>query len=499
MKQTKTTRRTKVTSATQRANELVGMKEAIAMLGTTQPTFYRWLREGRLKGLKAGRQWRFKRGEIERFLKGEPPPSAETPGLECLVATLRERLKGVAGKAPPRKGDLMEQAVSLLMLLGRALGASDIHLEPADPEGRIRYRVDGVLVEYAKVHRKVMEPLAENLMTLCHCNVQRKGVPQDGRLRMTMEDTELDIRMCFLPALDGTTVTARLLDPTGVSLTLDRLPLLEQHRDLLMRKLERPYGLVLVAGPTGSGKTTTLYACLHHLNKPGVKVMTIEDPVEFRIPGTVQMRTREGDGMTFEHAVRGILRSDPDVMMIAEIRSPAIAGICHQAALTGHMVLTAIHCQSAPSTLRRLMDLNVLPWVVAESVVLVVAQRLMRRVCPHCSRRVDPPAGELARARRMVAEGGLDWAALPHEWKAAVGCAECRQLGYRGRLSVNEMLPVEGAVQAAVMAGATADELAQAAREDGHASLAAEMVHRAARGETTLAEALRMAATLSGS
>ena len=496
MKQTKTTRRTRTTSTSLRADEILGMKEAIALLGTTQPTFYRWLREGRLKGLKAGRQWRFKRGDLERFLKGEGPSTEQAPGVEQLIGALRDGMKRAAGKAPARKGQLMEQATTLLLLLGRALGASDIHLEPADPESRIRYRVDGVLVEYARVSPKALQALVERLMTMCHCNVQNKGVTQNGRLRMSIENEEMDVRVCFLPTVDGAAATARLLDPGQVSLSLDRLPFLEEHRDLLKRRLERPYGLVLVSGPAGSGKTTTLYACLHYVNQDGVKVLTVEDPVEYRIPGAMQMRVREAEGMTFEALMLGMLRSDPDVLLVSEIRSPKEATICHQAALTGHLVLTALHCQDAAHTLRRMMDLKVPPFVIAEAVSLVVAQRLLRRVCPRCSRPAKWSASDLDRAKLIAAEGGLEWSNLPREWKQVVGCTECRQLGYRGRLAVNEVLPMEGAIQAAVTAEASLEQLKHAARDSGCTSLEAEMIRRAAMGETTLDEALRMAATL---
>jgi type II secretory ATPase GspE/PulE/Tfp pilus assembly ATPase PilB-like protein len=380
--------------------------------------------------------------------------------------------------------------ITLLFHLSRALSASDIHLEPADPEGRIRFRIDGVLQEYVAVSRRVLESLAERMMTLCHCNVQRKGAAQDGRLRFPVDGTELDVRICFLPTVDGTAVTARLLDPAGISLTLDRLPLQSEHRELLLRKLARPYGLILVSGPAGSGKTTTLYACLHHLNRPGVKVMTVEDPVEFRIPGTVQTRIREEDGMTFESTTRAMLRSDPDVLLISEIRSPAMANLCHQAALTGHLILSTLHCSSATTTLRRLVEIGVAPFVIAEALTLVVAQRLVRRVCTHCGERTGLSGAELERVRSVAVEGGLNWNSVPNNWRRAVGCAHCRQLGYRGRLAVNEMLTVEGAVRAALIAGADPERMDRAARESGCLSLAAEAICRAAQGETTIEEAL---------
>lgn len=473
---------------------LIAPKDAMRLLGTTPPTFYRWLREGRLKGLKAGRQWRFRKVDLERFLRGEGPPAGETADTERLVATLRERLEHLTGHPVDLAGDAAQQTVTLLLRLSRALGASDIHLEPADPEGRIRFRVDGVLQEYVTVSRRILESLAERWMTLCHCNVQRKGVAQDGRHRFSIDGSELDVRVCFLPTVDGVAVTARLLDSAAVSLTLDRLPLQPEHREILLHKLARPYGLILVSGPSGSGKTTTLYACLHQLNRPGVKIMTIEDPVEFRIPGTVQTPLREEDGMTFEAAMRAMLRSDPDVLLISEIRSPVMANLCHQAALTGHLVLSTLHCPSAPGTLRRLVEHGVTPFVIAEAVALVVAQRLVRRVCVHCGQKTMLSGADLERVRSLAVEGGLNWDSIPNNWRRAVGCLQCRQLGYRGRLAVNELLTVEGSVRAALISGADPVRLERAARESGCLSLVAEAIRRAAQGETTIDEALRVTA-----
>jgi excisionase family DNA binding protein len=497
MKRPKTpqTSRTAMLQATS-GIDLIGPKDAMKLLGTTPPTFYRWLREGRLKGLKAGRQWRFRKGDLERFLRGEGPSSGESADLNRSAATLRQRLERLTGKPADLEGDAAQQLVMLLLRLGRALGASDIHLEPAAPEGRIRFRVDGVLQEYVTLSRQASESLAERWMTLCHCNVQRKGTAQDGQLRTTIDGGQLDVRVCFLPTVDGLAVTARLLDPTGVSLTLDRLPLQPDHREILLRKLARPCGLILVAGPSGSGKTTTLYACLHHLNRPGVKVITVEDPVEFRIPGAVQVHVREENGMTFESAARAILRSDPDVLLVSEIRSSGMANLSHQAALTGHLVLSAMHCTDAPAALRRLIDIGVPSFVISEALALVVAQRLVRRVCVHCSQPVELPSADLERARRLAVDGGLDWDRLPGQWRRAVGCAHCRQLGFSGRLAVNEMLSVEGAVQSALLSGADTAGLSHAARETGCASLAAEAVRRASHGETTLEEALRVTANM---
>lgn len=491
MKTTRIVRSTRVTTSLP-ATGLLSMKEAIALLGTTQPTFYRWLREGRLTGLRAGRQWRFKRSDLDRFLKGEGP-SRETPGLERLVTSLLDRLKQLTSTTPPAGGDTAQQVITLLFHLGHALGASDIHLEPGDPQGRIRYRIDGLLQECVDVKGDELEPLAERLLTLCHCNIQRKSLPQDGRLRLTVNGNELNIRLCFLPAIDGTAVTARLWERNSLPLTLDRLQLQPEHRAQILHALARPYGLVLVSGPAGSGKTTTLHACLQQLIRPGVKVITVEDPVEYRIPGTLQMRVRHEDGMTFESAVRAMLRSDPDVLMVSEIRTRDVASLCHQSALTGHLVLSALHAPDAPATLRRLIDLGVPPLVVAETLGLVVAQRLLRRLCPDCREMTTPSTVDLERAREIAAAGGLDWSAQEKHWYAARGCPHCRQFGYRGRLAVTEVLPIQGAVLTALLADATIEQLSRAARSGGCVSLGAEALRWAALGESTLEEALRLA------
>lgn len=471
-------------------DEFLGMEEAIRLLKTTPPTFYRWLRQGRLKGIKAGRQWRFRREDIDRFLRGEGPQVDVSPEIFQLIASLKKHLAGTGRKSPAEDGgDPLLAAVDLMIRLGLSLNASDIHLEAFQDRGVLRYRVDGVLHEKAAFSPRLTRPLVDQWKTRAKCNVQVSDLPQDSKFVWGEGSGKVTVFVGVLPTVAGESIVARLAGHGGGELSLEKLPLQPVHREIFLRHLAAPHGVILCCGPTGSGKTTLMYAALNHLNTPDRKLVSAEDPVEYHWPGVNQVQVNPARGLTFAGAIRSFLRSDPDVMMVGEIRDPETAHLCCTAALTGHLVLTQLHSSSAVGALVRLTDMGIPPFLVGDALRLVIAQRLVRKTCARCARRRKPTATERERALRLAVEGGIPPRTLPDQWVEAVGCKECKQLGYRGRACVNEFLEMTEEIRSALIRKAPKEELMRLALRQGMTTLAAEAVRRAADGETTLEEA----------
>ena len=477
------------------ADELLDMEQAIALLNTTRPTFYRWLRAGKIKGMKAGRQWRFYRSDVERFIKGQQPRIELVADIQPLIAALTAKLVAVGGKKNGADtGEPAATAVNLMIRLGLAMRATDFHLE-SQTDGQVsqlhlRYRVDGVLHTAATADIRLLPAIIEQWKHLAACDVTEKSLPQDGRIVLDLESQRLDMRVSFIPAILGENLTARFLRSAELQLNLDRLPYSPRELATFRRYLQAPWGIILCTGPTGSGKTTTLYACLHEATKPGVKVMSIEDPVEYLLPGITQMQVNPRVGLTFARALRSFLRSDPDVIMIGEIRDRETLEIAVQASLTGHLVLTTLHTNDAASALTRMMDIGLPPFMVADATKLIVAQRLVRALCRECSVATEPTQNQLAPAQELAKRAGLDWTALPHNFRKPVGCAKCAQTGYRGRTVISEMLEVTPALGAALRNGVRADELRALAINDGMTTMLADGIAKAAAGITTLDELL---------
>ena len=492
MKQQETPTAPKTTAAT---DELLDMEQAIALLKTTRPTFYRWLRAGKIKGMKAGRQWRFYRADVERFIKGQQPRIELVADIQPLILALTAKLTAVGAKANGvDAAEPVAKAVNLMIRLGLAMHATDFHLE-SQTDGRVsqlhlRYRVDGVLHTAMTCDVRLLPALIEQWKRLSHCDVNVKSVPQDGRIDMNLDDTRVDLRLCVIPTVFGENLTARFLRQGEVQRNLDQLPYSPRDRATLRRYLQAPSGIVFCTGPTGSGKTTTLYACLQEVIKPGVKVMSVEDPVEYMLPGMTQMQVNQNVGLTFARALRSFLRSDPDVIMIGEMRDRETLEIAAQAALTGHLVLTTLHTDDAASALTRMLDIGIEAFILADTAKLVVAQRLVRVLCRECSGAAEPTASQLAKAQELAKRGGIDWATLPHKFRKAVGCAKCAQTGYRGRTTITEMLEVTPALSAAVRQGTRANELRALAIKEGMTTMGADGIAKAATGTTTLDEVL---------
>jgi len=364
------------------------------------------------------------------------------------------------------------------------LRASDIHLEPFEEELRIRYRIDGVLqqVPVPAQIKKFQPAIVARVKILSHLNIAEKRLPQDGRIKVRIEAAEVDIRVSIIPMLHGEAVVMRLLRQNAALRGVRDLGMHEREYRCLRRVLELPHGIVLVTGPTGSGKTSTLYTALQEINDAERKIVTIEDPIEYQLRGVNQIQVSEKTGLTFARGLRSILRHDPDVILIGEIRDQETAQIAVQASLTGHLVFSSLHTNDAPGALTRLVDMGVEPYLVASSLEAVLAQRLVRLLCPKCKAVDDSPA---ARAYR----GHIG---IPNETPIyrAVGCHECRQTGFHGRQAIFEWMDTSNEIRQLILQNASTDVIREAARRAGMTTLAEDGRRLVREGQTTIEEIL---------
>lgn len=477
---------------------LIDMTEAIAMLKTTRPTFYRWLREGRIKAMKAGRQWRFYRADIERFLRGQEPRVELAADISPLLNDLEQRLQRVGAPVPPAApdDDAVAQATHRILALAVAMHATDLHMEAVHvaggkAQGRLRMRIDGQLHDQGTFDVRLLPALVERWKTLTACDPLQKQRPQEGRYIGTVVGREVDLRVTFLPTLFGEAIAARLLRPDGLIIVLDsRYDPHDVQR--IKRALIQPWGLAVVTGPAGSGKTTTLYAMLMEINPAAHQVVTVEDPIEAAIPGVVQVQVRPAEGLTYAGALRTILRSDPDAVMVAEIRDRETMGLLLQAAVTGHLALSTMHADDAVAALLRQVDLGGDPSLVADTSRIIVGQRLVRRLCAECATEEAPTPEELRRAARTAFEGGLDWERLPRTFRKSRGCKACNFTGFRGRIPLTETLVMTDALAEALRRKASPAELRRIAVDAGMVTMAAAGTRLAAEGRTTLRELQRV-------
>ncbi|MFV0474128.1 MAG: GspE/PulE family protein, partial [Pikeienuella sp.] len=371
--------------------------------------------------------------------------------------------------------------VNLLIRRAAELGASDIHLEAFERRLRLRYRVDGVLQEADAPPAELRAAIVSRIKIMARLDIAENRLPQDGRVKTAALGRPLDLRVATTPTLHGEGVVIRLLDRAGLVLDFDALGVDETARAALFPLIGRSNGVLLVTGPTGSGKTTTLYAMLERLNLTERKIVTVEDPVEYQLEGVNQIQARPQIGLGFAEALRSILRQDPDVIMIGEIRDLETARIAVQAALTGHLVLATLHTNSAAAAINRLRDMGIADYLLAATVIGGVAQRLLRRLCPDCAEPDPAPA----------VEAGISGA-----FRRPVGCASCAGAGYRGRVAALEVLTADDALRRLILDGADEMTIEAAAERGGMRTLRAHALQRAAAGETSLAEVARVAAGL---
>jgi len=486
--------------AEKKEGEVIDMQEAIELLKTSRPTFYRWLRSGKIKGMKVGRQWRFYKADIEHFMRGESPRISLAADITPLIKSLDKRLKEAGVKKLPQGDNEVQTAVRRMIAAAVATRASDIHItshipeDKVDVQGVLRFRIDGVLHVAAEIDARLIPAIMEEWKRMAACDVYETAKPQDGRIMCKLSDFSpgdkadkvIDLRVSFLPAALGESATVRILDQSAIRLKLDKLGLSKDNDSRIRHAMKLPWGIVVCSGPTGSGKTTTLYSCLQEVTEPGMKVMSVEDPVEYILPWVTQVPVRNQIGLTFKAVLRSMLRSDPDVILVGEIRDLETAQICVQAALTGHLVLSTLHTDSAAAALTRMNDIGVDPFLIADSVKLVIAQRLIRRLCVHCRKEAQPPDDMLEDAAETAMAGGLKWHSLPSGWMEPVGCPKCHQTGFRGRLALMETLEVTPRIARAVRDGAGAEAIEARAVKNGMLTMAANGIQRAAEGQITL-------------
>ncbi|HEY8483360.1 MAG TPA: type IV-A pilus assembly ATPase PilB [Longimicrobiales bacterium] len=364
-------------------------------------------------------------------------------------------------------------------------GASDIHIEPYEKEIRVRYRIDGVLHEVMKPPLKLKAALTSRIKILADLNIAERRVPQDGRIKLKIKDRVIDFRVSTLPVIFGEKIVLRILDKGNLTLDLEKFGMEPKAERDFMQAIMNPYGMVLVTGPTGSGKTTTLYSALSKINTPEVNIMTAEDPVEYNIHGINQVQVRNEIGMTFAAALKAFLRQDPNIIMVGEIRDIETGSIAIKAALTGHLVLSTLHTNDAPSTVTRLIDMGLEPFNVAAALNLVTAQRLVRRICQNCKEEVTYTPEQLAAARIDPAT------AAKMKFYRGRGCDACGGTGYKGRQGLYEVMPMSPALRRLIMQGASADELREQALKEGMLTLRMDGLIKVAKGITTLEEVIK--------
>ncbi len=392
-----------------------------------------------------------------------------------------ERLKDMASDAP------VIRAVNRLIAVAVEARASDIHVEPADDRLVVRLRIDGVLQEQEALPPAMRLAFVSRIKIMAGLNIAEKRLPQDGRLRIAVRGHEIDLRVATAPSIHGESVVMRILDRSNLALDFTSLGFDGATIERFRSVLHRPHGIVLVTGPTGSGKTTTLYAALAELNTASAKVLTVEDPIEYRLQGIVQTQVAPAIGLTFATALRSFLRQDPDVMMVGEIRDIETAQVAVQAALTGHTILSTLHTNSAAAAVTRLVDMGVEPFLITSTLNAVLAQRLVRRLCPACRAPYRPPPAVVA------AFGEAARAHTGEVFFTPVGCAKCDRTGFRGRVAVTELLIIDDAIAALVLSRGESREIEAAARAGKQRSLLDDGLAKALAGETTVDEILRVA------
>lgn len=418
-------------------------------------------------------------------------------GTKQMIEELEEEKgeEGVAFEAIEER-DLLTMAAEapIIKLVNHILfqaakrGSSDIHIEPFEKEVSVRYRIDGVMYHVMNPPKRIQGALISRIKIMAGLNIAEKRIPQDGRIEIKIADKAIDIRVSILPVVFGERVVMRLLDKTRSFARIDDIGMSERDLRIVKSTIARPNGIFYITGPTGSGKTTTLYSILYEINTSEVNIITVEDPVEYQMPGIGQVQVREKVGLTFAASLRSILRQDPDIVMIGETRDQETAQIAIQAALTGHFVLSTLHTNSAPASITRLIDMGLEPFLIASSVIAICAQRLVRRLCVKCKKEYRPPL-ELLRNVGLTQELAKDIV-----FYTAVGCEECNNTGYKGRLALFEIMEMSSEIAKLTMARADTSQVRRQAVKDGMTLLLDDGIRRIKQGATTIEEVLSVAA-----
>lgn len=396
------------------------------------------------------------------------------------------------------EGDLlgMAQEAPIIKMVNHILfqavkqSASDIHIEPLEKELNVRYRIDGILHIAFSPPKRIQGALVSRIKIMSNMNIAEKRKPQDGRIQIKIADKAIDLRVSALPTIFGEKIVMRLFDKSGGFIPLEKMGFSKRDYTVIIHSIELPNGIILVTGPTGSGKTTTLYAILNRLNKPDVSIVTVEEPVEQQMNGISQVAVNEKAGVTFSSALRSILRQDPDIIMIGETRDQETAQIAIQASLTGHLVLTTLHTNNAPASITRLLDMGVEPYLISSSVTCIMAQRLVRKLCPQCKQAYKPDAAMIKSLGLTAKE------AQKITFYKAVGCNECTATGYKGRLPIFEIMQMTPEIARLTIEQADANRIREAAIKDGMTLLLQDGIEKIKEGLTTIDEVLSVAATV---
>ena len=367
-------------------------------------------------------------------------------------------------------------------------GASDIHIEPMEDSVRVRYRIDGILHEKQRLSKKIQPGIIARFKIISNMDIAERRIPQDGRISLKFEGRPVDFRVSSLPSIFGEKIVLRILDKTSSIKPLEQLGFSHENLEKFKHIISQPYGMILISGPTGSGKTTTLYSILNTLNTPTKNIITVEDPVEYQLKGINQVQVNDKAGLTFANALRAILRQDPNIILIGEIRDRETAQIAIEAALTGHLVLSTIHTNDSASIPTRLIDMGIEPFLVASSLIGATAQRLVRKICPKCKEPQTPSKEVLEHLGFKVDEGVTFY--------KGAGCDSCNHTGYKGRVAISEILPITPEIQRLILKQASSKEILTEAKRLGMKTLLDDALMKAAEGVTTLEEVIRVVSTL---
>lgn len=421
--------------------------------------------------------------EADTALQESEAQAEENPDLDAHLWDNPEHLRDMASEAP------IVRLVNHIITRAVDVGASDIHIEPLKKLVKVRYRIDGVLHDQDDLPKKFQAAIASRIKLMARMNIAEMRLPQDGRIKFKLTKKEIDIRVSSLPTVFGESLVLRLLQKEDILLDLDALGFPKDLLNRFKQIIALPYGIVLVTGPTGSGKTTTLYAAINEINTPDRKIVTVEDPVEYQLDGVNQVQVQPKIGLTFAHCLRSFLRQDPDVMLVGEIRDLETAEIAIQAALTGHMVFSTLHTNDAAGAITRLEDMGVEPFMITSAVVAVLAQRLVRRVCSKCVREVT--VGEEER-RILAHEFGVPLEAVPASYRKGQGCEHCGGTGYRGRIGLFEFLPLDEPIQREILKGSDRHAIVAKAVGLGMGTLRQDGLEKVVSGMTTFEEVIRV-------
>ena len=410
-------------------------------------------------------------------------------GMGSEASNLFEEIIRMAESGSVREEDLARQSpvvrlVDQLIIRGVKMGATDIHLEPEEKTMRVRYRIDGILQSGPSIPKSLQAPTTTRLKIMADLNISENRLPQDGKITFYMGKKRVDLRVSTFPTVLGENVVLRILDKSKLILGLEKLGFTHENLDIFKKLLNRTHGIILVTGPTGSGKTTTLYSALSHINSMEKNIVTLEDPVEYELPLICQSQINPKAGLTFAKGLRSILRQDPDIILVGEMRDAETAEMAIRSALTGHLVFSTLHTNDSAGTIPRLLDMGMEPFLIASSLIGIMAQRLIRVICPKCREAAEPEVAILEQLN--IKPNG-------HTFYHGRGCAECNNTGYRGRIAIFELLTITPEIKKLIAERAESNFILKAATENGMVTLLQDALKRAFQGQTTLEEVLRVA------